>query len=405
MINYSDALRIVAECSTREMPAETVPLVLASGRVLANSITSSENIPSHDNSAMDGYAVRSVDLAAASTDAPVRLTVVDESSAGRTASVTLHAGQAVRIMTGGLLPDGADAVVEVESTNESDGIVSVMRHVRVGDSVRVVGDDVRAGEVVLPAGRRLTAGDIGILAALGIVNVPVRTPVKVGILSTGNELVEAFKTPARGQLRNSSLPALYAMCSDAGAEPIDLGIAHDDRDSLTEIIEHALRFDVLLTTGGVSAGAYDLVRHILPAVGVDIKFHHINIRPGKPVLFGVYSAGPDQTLVFGLPGNPVSTLVTFRQLVLPAIRGLMRQRFEQLILKAELVTPLKKNDSKRHFVRGIVRRDDDGVLRVSSTGTQSSGAMSSMSRANCIIVLSETDLSREAGDTVDIELL
>lgn len=405
MITYDEALRIVLECSTREMPVETVPLVLAPHRVLAESIIATENIPASPNSAMDGYAVRASDLAGARPEQPASLDVVDEASAGSTASLAVTAGRAIRIMTGGLLPDGADAVIEVESTSESGGIVLARRAVRPGEAVRAAGEDVRAGEEVLAAGRRLTAGDIGVLAALGVVNVPVRVPPKVGILSTGNELVETHRRPAHGQLRNSSSPALYAMCADAGAEPIDLGIARDDRGELEDKIGDGLRFDVLITTGGVSAGAYDHVQHVIPALGVEVKFHKTRIKPGKPVLFGVHTESGHATLVFALPGNPVSTLVTFRQFVRPALQRLLRQRDETLRLHLPLAVPLKKADDRRHFIRGIVARSDDGNVTVRSTGTQSSGAMSSMSRANCLIILPEDAESLAAGDLVDVEML
>lgn len=405
MISFADARRIISESATRAMSAETVPLVLAAGRVLAQPIVASESVPPAANSAMDGYALIAADTAGATMESPVRLTVIDEASAGTVAVRAVGPRQAIRIMTGGMIPEGADAVIEVEATSESDGIVSVARAVRRGEAVREAGDDMRAGERVIDEGKRLTPGDIGVLAALGIVNVPVRVQPKVGILATGNEIVEPWRQPAQGQLRNSSAAALYAFCSESGAEPIDLGIARDDRDELAEKLEGGLRFDILLTTGGVSAGAYDYVQHLLPAAGVDVRFHTVNMKPGKPVLFGVHAEGPDETLVFGLPGNPVSTLVTFRQFVLPAIRALMRQTTEPLRLTAELETPLRKSDDKRHFLRGILRRDDDGALKVGSTGTQSSGAMSSMSRANCLIVLAESDRSKDTGEIVEVEML
>jgi molybdopterin molybdotransferase len=405
MISYADALRIVLESATRIMPVETVPLVLAPGRILAETIASAEDIPAHANSAMDGYAVRAEDLATATAEQPVALAVVDESSAGAVALQRVAPGSAIRIMTGGLVPEGANAIVEVESTSERDGVVTVRRAVRPGDSVRSAGEDVRAGEVVLRSGRRLTPGDIGVLASLGVVNVPVRVPPKVGILSTGNEIVEPSRQPAVGQLRNSSSPALYAYCAEVGAEPIDLGIARDDREELEEKLEHGLRFDILLTTGGVSAGEYDFVQTILPELGVDVRFHKVNIKPGKPILFGVFAAGQDETLVFALPGNPVSTLIGFHQFVRPALRAMMQETSEPIRLRAALATPIRKSDSKRHFVRGVLSTAADGALAVATTGTQSSGAMSSMSRANCLIVLTEDQGSLEVGALVDVELL
>jgi molybdopterin molybdotransferase len=387
------------------MPVETVPLVLSTGRTLARAVVSEESIPADANSAMDGYAVRAEDTVGATVETPVRLAIIGEASAGSRFDGVLSQRVAVRIMTGGIVPEGASAVVEVEATGESDGAVEIRRSVRVGESIRQAGEDVRVGEEVIAEGKVLTPGDIGMLAALGVTNVPVRVKPKVGILSTGNELVESFRKPAPGEIRNSSSPALYAMCVQAGAEPIDLGIVGDDREELADMLEQGLRYDILLTTGGVSAGRYDLVQHVLPELGVDLRFHKVDIRPGKPILFGVYGDAPNESLVFALPGNPVSTLVDFRQFVLPAIRSLLKASTEPLLLSATCDDTFQKKPGSRHFIRGIYHRADDGSLHVRRSGTQSSGAMSSMSRANCLIILDEATERIEPGDRVDIELM
>lgn len=405
MLDYTSALRIVLDNCREDRPVETVPLVLSLGRVLAGPVVAAENIPAAANSAMDGYAVRAEDLAGASPERPARLAVVGEASAGTLFRGTLGQGEAVRIMTGGLLPEGANAVVEVEATSEADGIMEARRALRLGESIRNAGDDLRAGAVAIETGKRITPGDIGVLASLGVVNVPVRVKPKVGILSTGNEIVEPFRTPPPGGVRNSTGPALYAACMEAGAEPIDLGIARDDREELEEKLEEGLRYDILLTTGGVSAGIYDFVQQILPALGVQVHFHKVKIKPGKPVLFGTYDEGEHRTLVFGLPGNPVSTLVTFRQFVAPALAALLHRRDAAIPLRARLETPVAKRDDKRHFVRGILAAASDGTLTVSTTGSQSSGAMSSMSRANCLIVLPEESASPAPGDMVLVEMM
>lgn len=405
MISYNDALAIVLEEAGRELPVETVPLVLSLGRVLATAIVSGENIPASANSAMDGYAVRAEDTGGASVESPARLRVIGEAAAGSLYGGSLGMGDAVRIMTGGIVPEGANAVVEVEATSEGDGVVEVRRGVRIGESIRSAGEDIAVGAEVIQAGKRITPGDIGVLASLGVVNVPVRVKPKVGILSTGNEVVEPFRTPGPGQVRNSTLPALYAACSEIGAEPIDLGIASDDREELEEKLEEGLRYDILLTTGGVSAGAYDLVQKVFPELGVRIIFHKVNIKPGKPVLFGTYGEGSYQTLVFGLPGNPVSTLVTFRQFVAPAVRRLLGRTDAPPPLRARLRQTIRKSDDKRHFIRGILDRDENGEMVVSTTGIQSSGAMSSMSRANCLIILAEDTGTLELGTMVEVELL
>lgn len=387
------------------MPTETVPLVLAAGRILAASIVSSQNIPAAPNSAMDGYAIHAEDVTAATVDAPTPLRVIGESAAGLPFSGVVGRGQAVRIMTGGVLPEGANGVIEVEATTEADTTVLVRRAIRLWESVRAAGEDIQEGTEAIPAGKRLTAADVGVLASLGVVNVPVRVKPIVGLLATGNELVEPFRTPSLGQIRNSSIPALYALCNSFGAEPIDLGIASDDREDLLEKIEQGLRYDLLVTTGGVSAGEYDFVQHTLPDVGVAIQFHNVNIRPGKPVMFGVYDVADQRTLVFGLPGNPVSTVITFQQFVLPAMRTMLGITEQPTQMTARLTSPINKTDSKRHFIRGFFSTDETGQLVVATTGTQSSGALSSVSKANCLIVLSENSGFQKPGDIVTIELL
>jgi molybdopterin molybdotransferase len=405
MISYSEALSSITNSIQRTMPMETVPLVLARGRILAQPIVAGENVPASANSAMDGYAIHAEDVSQASVESPATLRVIGEAAAGSVFDGMVGRGDAVRIMTGGLVPEGATAVVEVEATSEADGLVQVRRAVRSGESIRNAGEDVRAGAEVIAAGKRITPGDVGLLATLGITNVPVRVRPTVGILSTGNEIVEAFRVPGPGQVRNSSSPALYAACSDAGVEPIDLGIARDDRDELYDNLEQGLRFDVLLTTGGVSAGAYDYVQHLLPELGVEIQFHKTNIRPGKPLLFGTYGEGQDQTLVFGLPGNPVSSLVTFQIYVIPALRKLSGEVGQPTRIHARLTEEIRKHDSKRHFIRGILSNDAAGDLVVRKTGTQSSGAMSSMSLANCLIIIGEEVERVDAGKMVEVEML
>ncbi len=405
MISFDDAVALVLNSIEHTLPSETVPLVLASGRVLAQAIVADANIPPTANSAMDGYAVRAEDVTQATLEHPVPLTVIGEAAAGTPFAGTVGHGCAVRIMTGGIIPEGATAVIEVEATSEADGTMYARRSLRPGEAIRAAGEDIRAGEVVLAAGTTIRPADVGLLASVGVVNVPVRIQPKIGILSTGNEIVEAFRTPGEGQIRNSTGPALYAACMALGAEPIDLGIVRDTRDELADRLEEGLRYDILITTGGVSAGAYDLVQHLLPELGVTIVFHKVKIRPGKPVLFGTFGDSEHRTLVFGLPGNPVSTLITFGQFVAPAVARMLGSTAVPLRLQARLAVPLRKTDDKRHFVRGILSTDAGSVPAVTTTGTQSSGALSSMSRANCLIVLDESSGSLESGDLVTVELL
>ncbi len=405
MLSYQEALSIVLrEAAERELSVETTPLVLSSGRVLANDIVANESLPSADNSAMDGYAVVASDTVGATSESPVTLRVVGESAAGAPFSGFVDRGMAVRIMTGAVVPDGSDGVVEVEVTEEGDGYVTIRKEIPAGRSIRRIGEDVKSGSVAIDSGRVITPSMVGLLAALGVTNVPVRVKPIVGILSTGSELVEPHVFPAHGQVRNSSQAALYAACQEARAEPVSLGIATDDREELREKIEDALRYDIVVTTGGVSAGVYDYVTTLLPELGVNVLFHRIAIRPGGPVLFGVHGDREQKTLFFGLPGNPVSTLVTFDRIVRPAVSRLLRERDTSIELYATLDVNVRKKDGKRQFVRGVIEMRD-GELHARPTKTQSSGALSSIANANCLIVLEEEVREAPAGTRVPVWLL
>ncbi|MCE2503256.1 MAG: molybdopterin molybdotransferase MoeA [Chlorobi bacterium] len=405
MISYSEALQTILDEVITPLPSERVPLVLSLGRTVAEGIVATEQIPAYNNSAMDGYAVLSEDTRAASQKSPARLRVIGEAPAGAPFQGSVEPGTAVRIMTGGIVPDGANAVVEVESTEEKEDTVHVLRSVSVGSSIRLAGEDIKIGEEIIPVGKRLQPGDIGVLASLGITNVPVRIKPKVGILATGNEVIEPHRKPEPGQLRNSNGPALYAACVRAGAEPIDLGIAEDDRNELLDSLETGLQYDLLLTTGGVSAGDYDLLQTLLPELGVKVRFHKANIKPGKPVLFGLRQEGERKTLVFGLPGNPVSSLVTFQVFAVPAITSMLGEKTEGDGMTALLEDEITKKDNKRHFMRGVLQFSEDGNPTVSITGTQSSGAMSSMSKANCFILIDEETQHVGPGEPVRVKLI
>lgn len=406
MTSFTDALSIIrtALADGRTL-AESVPLVLANGRTLAERVIAGETIPAADNSALDGYAVRAADIADASPASPVTLRLIGEAPAGRPFSGTIDSGEAIGIMTGGMIPTGADTVVEIEVCHADASSVRIAAQRTAGHGIRRRGEDVEEGREILSPGKRLIPGDIGLLAALGAASVVVRTKPTVGILATGNELVEFNRRPEAGQIRNSSTPALYAACLDAGAEPIDLGIVGDDPKEIAEAIEEGLRYDILLTTGGVSAGRYDYVQHVFPELGVTPLFHKVAVKPGKPILFGIRHDPTGSCAVFGLPGNPVSTMVTFAQFVRPAIGLLLGEDAAPVRLRARLLDPIAKKEGFRHFVRGRLGRDEKGEAVVSTTGTQSSGAISSMSRANGLIILDEESRGLDAGAMVEVELL
>ena len=406
MISYSDALDIILDRTPATKEEESVPLVLAADRFLSREIIAPSSVPAADNSAMDGYALLAADTLGASAEKPVRLRVVGESAAGRPAEVTVERGTASAIMTGGVIPEGADAVAQIEIVEVEGDYILLRQEVAEGRAIRRAGEDMKGGDSIFAAGRRVRTEDIGTLATLGITNVPVRVKPKVAVLSTGSELVEAHVAdPAHGSLRNSTGPALIAALQREGAETVDLGIVGDDPESLREAIETGLQYDVFLTTGGVSAGAYDFVQHLLPEAGVEVGFHGVAIKPGKPLLFGVYNDGPLTTPVFALPGNPVSSLVTFRLFVRPLLRGLLGADSTEPTVAARLDHEISKRDEKRHFRRGVLRFDSDGSARVEALQQQSSGAISSMSHGNCLIVLPEVTSELGVGSMVQVIVL
>ena len=273
--------------------------------------------------------------------------------------------------------------------------------VEAGQHIRRAGEDIVRGEVVLRAGQVLGPPHLGILASLGWKKVPVYKVPTVHILATGDELVPIGALPAEGQIRNSTSVMLEAYVSEAGAEPTALGIATDDKRKLRKKIQEGLNAHVLLITGGVSVGAYDFVGAVLAEIGVDVKFWKVNVKPGKPLLFGVL----DDTLVFGLPGNPVSTCITFLRFVRPALYKMMGRVFDTaLCFRAIIDHDIHKGDTRRQYLRGIVHQTDK-EWHVRTTGSQSSGVLSSMAKANCLIMLPEDTRAVRAGEWVDIELL
>ncbi len=408
VISYSEALAKIADRSPADQvrtPSETVPLMLADGRILAVAITAQEDIPGADNSAMDGYAVRSADTGSATPDQPVWLSIAGEAPAERPFDAAVGPDQAVRIMTGAPIPTGADAVVMVEKTEESDGRVGFREPVVIGTAIRRAGEDIRSGSDVLSAGRRLSPPDLGLLASLGVTNVPVRIRPILALISTGSELVEPFDLSGPGRIRNSSAPPILAAAARLGVETIDLGICGDDPEELALLIETGLRYDILLTTGGVSAGAYDHVQHLLPAAGVDIAFHQVAIKPGKPVMFGTHTDGDEKTFVYGLPGNPVSSYVTTELFVRPLVERMLGLPDRDRTIGARLAGEVTKKDSKRHFVRVFADfSGKDGPIATPAE-TQSSGAMTSLSDANGLLIFEEEEQMLPAGTDVRILLL
>jgi molybdopterin molybdotransferase len=401
MISFQQALQKIRKeaqpCST-----EKVKLRNALHRTLGEDIVAKENIPPFDNSAMDGFALRSNDVRNATKKNVVRLKVVGESSAGSPFDERIGQNESVRIMTGAKIPAGADAVVPIESVEVlDDDTIQVNAPVKAGAHVRRAGEDVRKKETVLRKGEFLAPARIGLLASLGYSKVSVARKPRVHILATGDELVQIDDKLNEGQIRNSNSYTLASYVEQTGGEPEVLGIAPDKKKKLRKAVGKALDCDILLITGGVSVGKYDVVKDILERVGVKIEFWRVNIKPGKPLVFGTFG----KTLVFGMPGNPVSTSVAFLQFVRPAMRKMLGDvGTTDLQISAILDEPISKHDGKQHFVRGIAA-SRNGQMHVRTTGTQSSGALSSVAKANCLIIMPEKTMSLKKGSRVLIELL
>ncbi len=368
----------------------------ALGRTLRTVIASPEDIPQFDNSAMDGYAVLSPDV-------PGRLRMVEDIPAGTVPQITLHRGMCARVMTGAPIPAGADAVVPVEWTLlEDGGAVRVERAVSPQTHIRRAGRDVRQGETVLEAGWPITPPMVGILMALGCVRVPVARRPCVAVISTGDELIGPAEPLRAGKIRDSNGPALASQVTSAGAVVLGPFRARDDRDSIREVIGTALEADMLLLSGGVSVGGYDLVKGVLEEMGMELLFWRVRQRPGKPLAFGVLEGKP----VLGLPGNPVSSAICFEQYARPALaRMLGRAEVLRPRYRAVLAAPTPKRPGLHHFVRGVAYWDEVARLQVRDTGPQGSNLYSSMVRANCIIHLDEAMEAALEGSAVEVEWL
>jgi molybdenum cofactor synthesis domain-containing protein len=383
-----------------------VPLPEAGGLVLAEAVRSPEAVPPFANTAMDGYAVVAADVAGASAAAPVRLPVVAEVAAGHPATRPLAPGQAMRIFTGAPIPEGADAIVIVEHTERADdGATVVVREpTEAGRHIRPAGDDLQPGDDVFAPGEALTAGHLGVLAGIGVTGVLVVPRPRVGVFSTGDELVPAGEPLGPGQIRDSNRLALLVLLRDAGMEAVDLGLVRDDEDAIAAAVATGVAScDAVLTSGGVSMGDLDLVKVVLDRVG-DMRWMQIAIRPAKPFAFGM--VGERAVPVFGLPGNPVSSMVSFELLAHPALRRMAgHARVHRPAVPAVAEEPFpRRPDGRTAFVRVAARRAEDGTLLVRSAGAQGSHHLTAMARAHALLVL-EDGPGVEAGAPVEVLLL
>jgi molybdopterin molybdotransferase len=394
MLTVEEAQRVVLD-EVRLIEPERVPLLDALGRVLREDVVAPHDVPAGANSAMDGYAVRAEDVAAA----PVTLRVTGDIAAGHLATRAVDRGTAMRIMTGALLPEGADAVVQVELTDGGVEIVRVHQAVRHGANVRARGEDMRAGAVVVPRGTVLRAAEIGVLATAQRPAVAVSRQPVVAILSTGDELVEIDEPRGPGKVVNSNSYALTALVREAGAIPRRLAIVRDTREATIAAFESALEADVIVSSGGVSVGAYDFVKEALQELGAETLFWKVAMKPGKPVVFSRLR----DRLCFGLPGNPVSSMVSFLLFVLPALRKSMGQEGPLFLptVQVRVTAPLKGAPDRRVYARvRVVPRD--GELIATPMSAQGSGVSTSMVQANGLAML---EASVEAGAVVPALLM
>jgi molybdopterin molybdotransferase len=391
--------RVLAEASP--LPTETVPLPEAVGSVLAEDIVAAHSVPPFDNSGMDGFAVRAADLVDATSGSPARLSIAETIPAGHVATKSLRPGEAARIMTGAPMPRGADTVAQVEITSEDGGDVLVYEAVKPGKNIRRAGEDVAAGDRVLTAGTALWPAEIGVLASLGHPQILVHRRPRVAIISTGSELVEVDQPLGPGQIRNSNSYSLRALCRQMGVEATAFGIVADDYEATRRAMQAGLDYDMLLTSGGVSVGKFDFVKDVQDELGVERRLWGVAMKPGKPLVFGVRG----RTLVFGLPGNPVSAMVSFELFVRPALLRLMGYRKTARPLYQAVIEEDVNNPDGRTYVVRVRAWREDGTWHISSTGAQGSGILRSMVGANGLAFVPGGARGVRSGEEVDFLLL
>ena len=407
ILSVAEAQRAIL-ATIQPLGTEAIELLDTLGRVLAEDVQSDVDLPPFDNSSMDGYAVRARDVIAATPDRPARLTVVADIPAGHPSSIELTPGTAARITTGAMVPRGADAVVPVEDTDDEargahalPAAVSVRRAVPAGAFVRLAGDDVRRGERVLNAGTLIRPAEVALLAAVGQATVRVHRQPRVALLATGDELVEPGQVPGPGQIRNVNASATAALVRQYGGVPLPLGVAADRLDAVTARLESAIAqgADLIVASAGVSVGAYDLVKDAVAAHGA-IDLWRVRMRPGKPLAFGNYRGVP----FFGLPGNPVSAMLTFEQFVRPVLRvmaGLSQWR--KPTIEVIVQEPID-SDGRETYARAWVERVD-GQWRARLSGGQGSNMLSSLVRANALVIVPDGVRRLEAGAVARAQML
>ncbi|MDO7596434.1 MAG: molybdopterin-binding protein [Pseudomonadota bacterium] len=381
-LSIDDARQRIASLITPLTAWQRCPIRDALGRILLDDIISPLNVPAHNNSAMDGYAIRSIDI----TNDSFSLKKVGIAFAGQPFQGTVNAGECIRIMTGAVVPSECDTIVMQEQVAVTDNIITIHGKQPKGNHVRYIGEDLKTGDVVLSAGRRIIPADLGLIASLGIAEVNVSRRLRVAFFSTGDELKSIGETLATGQIYDSNRYTLYGMLKRLDVEVLDMGVVPDQKEPLRQtLLQAAEQADVIISSGGVSVGDADYVKEMLAELG-QVDFWKIAMRPGRPLAFGQIN----DSLFFGLPGNPVSVMVTFYQFVAPALRKLMGETEPDVTtFQVNCTDAIRKRPGRFEYQRAILFRDNDGSTKVKITGSQGSGILRSMSTANCFILLDE----------------
>lgn len=400
MISVEEAQETILS-KIRRLETEEVPILESLGRVLDEDILSEADIPPFNNSAMDGYAVRSADTSGAWPGEPVELKVLGDVAAGYVTEEAIGTGESIRIMTGAQMPEGADAVVMVENTERTDGGVMIYAPVRPGENVRFAGEDIRKGEVALKRGKKIIPGDVGMMASVGKARVKVVRKPRVAVITTGDELVDIDEPLVPGKIRNSNAYSIAAQVIDTGCIPLILGIAPDSREALLAKVEEAGEqgADMIITTGGVSVGDYDFVKDILDQAG-EMVFWQVAMKPGKPLAFGIINDTP----VIGLPGYPTSSMVSFEQFARPALLKMSgRTDISRMTVEAIFEEESFKNRSGRRSMIRVIVTKEDGLFKARLSGPQKSGSLKPMTLANGLMVVPE-DTEVQRGDKVTVQL-
>lgn len=401
MVSTDEAIELILN-ETSLARSVAVPLEESAGLVLCREITSPVNLPLFTNSAMDGYALKSVDTKGASTTDPVSLEIIATIKAGEPPVLRVRNGQAAKIMTGAAVPEGADSVVRIEDVMEIDGQLNIISAVEKSANIRFEGEEIKKGETALPAGVLISPAVIGFLRELGMESVEVYGPLRISVVVTGEELARRDEDIEQGKIRDSNSAMLKAALSRDDANILSAVTVSDHKIEIQSAIDSAIESsDILITTGGVSVGDYDYVKEVFASLGVRQIFWGIAQRPGGPMFFGKKG----ETLVFGLPGNPASSLVCYYEYIRPAIRSIMGKK--DIFLgeeSAHLLNSVSKKAGKKHFLRGYVRTEN-GERFVSTTGGQGSHMLKSFALSNCLIVLSEEDTDKSEHSLVRIHNL